>query len=674
MEKATLEGSGGVIELEGTLRIGRGQDNGLIISDVRVSRYHCRIEPTEQGWEIVDLGSRNGTFVNGRTVMRKVLLDGDRIEIGGRVFVFHCGRAVGSDTSYGSRFEEALGIRADTETIGLRIDRDSEQKRAVLEKLLYINRALAAELNLKRLLSMIMEKVLEVVRGERAFLILSEDGRLTTLASRNLDGEPIRKADLKVSHSVAKTVLESGKPILSVDAQDDERFKEFLSVYGLRLRSLICVPLKVGSEVIGVLYVDNRFERGAFDSDDLRILELFSDQASIAVRNARLFEENVSRQAELKAAMQRVSELNRHLKSLVEQKEQDLKKVQRIIAERSASLKYDYPEIITRSPMMFEVLHLVDRVSDVDVPVLIEGESGTGKELVARAIHRHSKRSRHRFVAVNCSAIPSELLESELFGYVRGAFTGAERDKKGLFELADGGTLFLDEIGDMPPNMQAKLLRAIEEKRLRRLGTSEEITVDVRVISATNKDLIRMVAEGRFRNDLLFRINAVTITLPPLRERSEDIPLLVDHFLSEIGDRSGTGKKRITPEAMDVLMRYRWDGNVRELKNEMERASALGRDTIDVEHLSPRLVDKVLKTDEDVEATTKLNARILSQQGLKLQQIKERVLQTAERTAIETALSLCNYNKSKTALMLGISRPTLDAKIKRYAITLKKKK
>jgi len=392
VEKATLEGADGVIELEGVLRIGRGKENSLVISDARVSRFHCRIEPTEQGWEIVDLGSRNGTFVNGRSVMRKVLLDGDRIEIGGKEFVFRCRGEVGSDTSYGSRLGEVLGAKADAETVGLRIDRKGEQGRAVLEKLLYINRALVAELNLKRLLSMIMEKVLEVVRGERAFLILSEGGELTTLASRNLNGEPIRKADLKVSHSVAKTVLESGKPILSVDAQDDERFKKFMSVYGLRLRSLLCVPLKVGGDVIGVLYVDNRFEKGAFDSDDLRILELFSDQASIAVRNARLFEENVRKQAELEAAMQRVSELNRNLQRLIEQKERDLKEARRLISERGSSLKHNYPEIVTRSQTMLEVLHLVDRVSETDVPVLVEGESGTGKELIARAIHNHSRR------------------------------------------------------------------------------------------------------------------------------------------------------------------------------------------------------------------------------------------------------------------------------------------
>ncbi|MCX7702781.1 MAG: sigma 54-interacting transcriptional regulator [Planctomycetota bacterium] len=673
MEKPRLESDGKVVELEGVVRIGRGQDNDIVVSEVRVSRYHCRLEKTENGWEIVDLGSRNGTFVNGRSIMRKVLLDGDEIRVGNQRFVFRSGTDAGVDTRYGnSPLDEIFKVDEERKSEKKRGKRDSEQERAVLEKLLFINRALGAELNLKKLLSVIMEKVLEVVRGERAFLILSDSGKLTTFVSLNLDGEPVKKADLKVSHSIAKTVLNSGKPILSVDAQDDERFKEFLSVHGLRLRSVLCVPLLVGQETIGVLYVDNRLERGVFDSSDLRILELFADQASIAVRNARLFEENLRKKEELEAAMRRVEELNENLKKLVEQKEHDLLEAQKLLSEQQVALKYEYPTIVTRSPTMLGVLHLIDRVTEADVPILLQGESGTGKELLARAIHEHSKRSRHRFVAVNCSAIPAELLESELFGYARGAFTGAERDKSGLLELADGGTLFLDEIGDMSANMQAKLLRVIEEKRLRRLGANEEIKVDFRIISATNKDLIRMVAEGKFRDDLLFRINVVTLTIPPLRERKEDIPLLVDHFLSDIARRNKTTKPHITPDAMDVLIRHTWDGNVRELRNEMERAAALSSGTIGVEHLSPTLLEKALRVTEDPQGTTKLSAKLLAQQNLPLSKIREKVLEMAEKTAIETVLASCGYNKSKTAKILGISRPTLDAKIKLYGITLEK--
>ena len=669
MEAAYLESERGVISLKGVLRIGRGQGNDVVIDEVRVSRYHCRIEKTENGWEIVDLGSRNGTIVNGRNVMRKVLLDGDEIRVGKQRFVFHGGMGVGTDTHYGAAIDESLGDRKE-----LQARRESEQERAVFEKLLFINRSLATELNLKKLLSVIMEKVLEVVRGERAFLILSDKGKLTTFVSLNLDGEPIRKADLKVSHSIAKTVFNSGKPILSVDAQEDERFKDFLSVHGLKLRSVLCVPLLVGGETIGVLYVDNRFEGGVFNSDDLRILELFADQASVAVRNARLFEENLKRKVELEAAMRRVEELNEHLRRLVEQKEHDLQEAQKLLSEQQASLKYEYPTVVTRSPAMLGVLHLVDRVIEMDVPVLICGESGTGKELIAHAIHEHSNRSRHRFVAVNCSAIPAELMESELFGYVRGAFTGAERDKPGLFEISDGGTLFLDEIGDMPLNMQAKLLRVIEEKRIRRLGSSEEMKVNFRIISATNKDLIRMVAEGKFRDDLLFRINVVTIKIPPLRKRPEDIPLLVEHFLQIISQKSGREKPYITPDAMDILIHHDWSGNVRELRNEMERAIALCSGTIGVEHLSPQLVDKVLKSTEDSETTARLNARILAQENRSLSEIRQRVLDVVEKTAIETVLVSSGGNKSKAARILGISRPTLDAKIRLYGITVEKKR
>ncbi len=650
-----------VVHLTGPLRVGRGADNDLVLAHSEVSRYHCRIEPTDTGWELVDLGSRNSTWVNGRRVVRKALMHGESVQVGPFVLIFTAGDGEGtsSDTAAG---KTAVGLR-EPET---RFEVALEGGAGAWEKLVEVNRALVSELNLKRLLHLVMAKVLDVVGAERAFLLLKEKGRLVTLVSRDLDGEPIHKADLKVSRNIAGTVMRTERPVLAHDAQEDERFRDFLSVHGLKLRSLMCVPLKLSGETIGVLYVDNRWERGAFDEEDLRILESFADQAAIAVRNARLFEENEARRRQIQTAMRKAEELNRKLQEVLASKERDLQDARRIIEERATRFRYDYSGILTRSPKMQAVFATLDRIIDSDVPVLVQGESGTGKELVARAVHENSSRRDKAFVAVNCSAIPGELLESEFFGYVRGAFTGAERDKPGLFEQADGGTLFLDEIGDMPPALQAKLLRVLEEKKVRRLGSEKECAVDVRIVSASNQDLVRLVAEGAFREDLLFRLNVVTVTLPPLRERPEDVPLLVAHFLKEIATRNETAEKRVSEEAMRVLERYSWPGNVRELRNEIERAFAMSDDAIDVEHLSPAFVERAMRS-ADLEGA-ELSARVLARKLRPLSEIRDEAVGVVERAAIEVALEACGWNKSKTARALAISRPTLDSKIKQYGI------
>ena len=238
---------------------------------------------------------------------------------------------------------------------------------------------------------------------------------------------------------------------------------------------------------------------------------------------------------------------------------------------------------------MYEIFHILDQVTDSDVPVLIQGESGTGKELIARALHFNSKRKDHPFVSENCSAIPETLLESEFFGYEKGAFTGADQDKPGLFEIANGGTLFLDEISEMNLDMQAKLLRVLQEGEIRRVGGKKTIRVDVRLISACNRDLAEEVRKKRFRSDLFYRINVITIELPPLRERKEDIPLLVEHFLQRGAKKIGR-KKRISPRALEYLMEYDWPGNVRELENEIERAMVLAEDVITPDVLSPSIL------------------------------------------------------------------------------------
>jgi two-component system, NtrC family, response regulator HydG len=313
------------------------------------------------------------------------------------------------------------------------------------------------------------------------------------------------------------------------------------------------------------------------------------------------------------------------------------------------SERYALPGIIARSPEIRRVLDLVARVAPTDATVLIHGESGTGKELIAKAIHHASARAREPFVAVNCGALPESLLESELFGHVRGAFTGASMGKKGLFEEAHRGTLFLDEIGEMTPALQVKLLRALQDGEIRSVGSTQSITVDARVLAATNRDLEQMMRQGTFREDLFYRLNVIALTLPPLRERREDIPVLAEHFLTRFASRQGR-MLRLSAEALDRLLAYAWHGNIRELENAMERAAILaGGDAVGADDLPPHIAARL-----DLGGPPSLP--------------RQMSLADAERACIVQTLERCGWNHSRAADALGIGRTTLWRKRKEYGI------
>jgi transcriptional regulator with PAS, ATPase and Fis domain len=305
---------------------------------------------------------------------------------------------------------------------------------------------------------------------------------------------------------------------------------------------------------------------------------------------------------------------------------------------------------------MLEIFRIIDRISSSNAPVLINGESGTGKELIANAVHQNSPRKGKVFVSENCGALTESLLESELFGYVKGAFTGAHKDHKGLFELAEGGTLFLDEVGDMSPGMQKKLLRVIQEGVIRRVGGKDYIPVDVRIISATNKDLMNEVQAGNFREDLYYRLNVINLRLPPLRERREDIPELVEQFLAELEHETGT-RKKVEPEAMQRLERYTWPGNVRELRNEIKRVCALAEGDVRVQDLSDTLL-----AGENRDVPFQLLERDLSH--LTLRDAMERL----EKEMIRSAIHQARGNKSKVADMLQVPKTSLYNKINKYGL------
>jgi transcriptional regulator with GAF, ATPase, and Fis domain len=513
---------------------------------------------------------------------------------------------------------------------------------ARLRRLLRINKRLNSELRLPRLLETIVDTVIELCDAERGFLLLEDDaGELGVKVARNIDQKTLETAEFELSRSIARRAAAGGEPIVTIDAAGDTRFREALSVSDLHLRSVLAVPLVVKGRAVGTIYADHRLRKGAFDDEDVKVVLDFADQAAIAIENARLL-------AELRRRERQVDALNRRLEVELAARGEELSGMKQELRENREALavRYDYRNIVGRTPRMLELFRLLDRVTDTALPVVIQGESGTGKELVARAIHFNGPRKDRPFVSENCAAIPETLLESTLFGYVRGAFTGAERDTRGLFEVADGGTLFLDEVGEMSPAMQGKLLRVLQEGELRRVGAERTRKVDVRVVVATNRDLQRMVEEGKFRQDLYFRLAVARIALPPLRDRREDIPLIVNHLLAK------HAPKPLEPSALARLVAYRWPGNVRELENELQRAHALSGERITVTDLSPAIA---AASEAEAVAATDLDSLLL----------KPRV-ERLERALLREALGRSGNNQTKAAELLGLSRFGLQKKLKRY--------
>jgi transcriptional regulator with GAF, ATPase, and Fis domain len=704
-----------VFEFEdGKITVGRAETNFIQIEDPASEPEHFQIERTPEGrFKLVDLETKAGTEVDGIKVNAHLLEHGDRIYVGETSVLFECpaapapasktktaripilgrggrrrtrplptrplalspasqGPITSDDLKYAlqalveakgaSALDQARGVLEQLyqEHAGRPLVAGLEAEREKLYRLLEINKALNAEHNQKKLLELIMDSVIEMAKAERGFLILKEKESLAIKVARNFDREDVRRPEFKVSHSVAEEVLRTGKPILSADALHDPALPAAGSVADLKLRSLLCIPFRVREQVTGCVYIDNRFETGLFRTADLPVLQGFADQAALAIENARLFEENVARQEELKRTHDEIERLNAQLKAKVEKQYEELAKVKQDLhaSRKDVALRHDFSQIIGKSRAMQDVFQVLDRVIDTDEPVFVHGESGTGKELVARAIHFNSPRAKGgKFVSENCSAIPDTLLESELFGHEKGAFTGAVATKIGLFELAHKGTLFLDEIGDMSVDMQKKVLRAIQEGEIRRVGGKDVIRVDVRIISASNKDLNELIKTGHFREDLFYRLCVVKITLPPLRNRKEDIPLLVEHFLARIAHDGGQPRKPVDEVAFWYLQNYGWPGNVRELDNEIRRAVALSDGEITVDSLK-----------EEIRSQDLFKPVLRLPEGSALKDVVKQAVEDVERRLISKVLEECGWKKTDAARSLGVSRPTLDAKIEAYGL------
>jgi transcriptional regulator with GAF, ATPase, and Fis domain len=456
--------------------------------------------------------------------------------------------------------------------------------------------------DLTELLDALMDAVIEITNADKGFLVLLEAENLDVKVARNLNRENIADAVSQLSDSIIAKVVRSKKPVIVSDAMSDDEFGSAKSVMHLKVSSVICVPLLDRGRLLGLIYVGNDSIRDLFQDQTLRVLTVFSSQASLIVSNGLL-----------------LNELRHDNKRLSDRLEQ-----------------YRFGEIVGTSPPMQSVFRKVEKIAPTDISVLITGETGTGKELIAREVHNRSPRAGKPFVTVNCGAIPENLLESELFGHVKGAFTGAVANKQGKFQAADGGTLFLDEIGEMPIELQVKLLRAIQEKVVYRVGDTRPETCDIRILAATNRDLEKEIAGGRFREDLYYRLNVVNVELPALRVRGDDVLVIARYLLSRYAREYDAKVKGFSPNASVAIRKHNWPGNIRELENRIKKAIVLSESTV----IGP----------DDLGLTGDVLPNILT-----LADAKEKF----QREYINEVLALNNGNRTKTARDLGVDPRTV---------------
>ncbi|XYI01481.1 sigma 54-interacting transcriptional regulator [Sorangium sp. So ce1128] len=516
----------------------------------------------------------------------------------------------------------------------------SAGRAAKLERLLEVFRKLNSSVEIADILAMAMDAAIDLTAAERGFLLLEQPGgELRVAVARNVDREKVGRSHLKFSYSIAERAIATQEPVVTVDAQEDERFREHASVHAMRLRSVIAVPIRSPDGVLGALYLDNRFRRARFAPEDVDLLLAFADQVALALRNARLVEDLRRRTVELEAERRRVEELLRGQAAEIDRLQEEV-----LVRQQALEHRYDYGAIVGRGPALRAVFATLDRVVDTPVSVLVTGESGTGKELVARAIHFAGPRKGGPFMGINCAALPAALLESELFGHVRGAFTGADRDRTGLVVAARGGTLFLDELGEMPLEVQAKLLRVLQEREVRPVGSAEAVRVDFRLVCATNRDLLAETARGRFREDLYYRVAVVQIRLPPLRDRLEDLPELALHFVRRAAEQLGRPAPLLSREALRRLGQHGWPGNVRELENVITKAVVL----CDGRKIGPDDVDLPRARDGGGRGAPRSPRD--------------------ERAALLGALERTGWNAVQAAREAGMSRATFYRKLRRLGI------
>jgi two-component system, NtrC family, response regulator HydG len=522
--------------------IGRDRTTTLCIADASVSRRHSQIEKENEQFVILDLESLNGTFINDVPVKRRRLQHGDRVRIGDSQFLFLLHDGDVNSKSSEIRFDDQQIISGST--LQVRFNDALYLMARDLSALMKVSTTINAVRGVEELQQTLLELLFEVVPAQRGAILLTDpgpQGDASEFASVfGLNRQQGQDESIKVSRTITKWVLEHGESLLINNQAETKDLEPSASLIAARPGSILCVPLVMLERTLGVIYLDTKEPESVFDKDHVQLVSAISAITAVALENAR------------------------HIEWLVSEN-------QRLIADFNIE-----HNMVGESPRVRDVLQFISKVAPTDSTVLLSGESGTGKELVARAIHQNSKRANKAFMAVNCAALAESLLESELFGHEKGAFTGALGLKKGRLEIADGGTVFLDEIGELSLALQVKLLRVLQERDFERVGGTRTIKVDIRLITATNKNLEEAVSAGTFRQDLYYRLNVVGLEMPPLRDRQEDIPLLANYFAAKYGEKCNRRITGISAEAQVRLRNYDWPGNVRELENAIERAIVLG--------------------------------------------------------------------------------------------------
>ncbi|MBA3442939.1 MAG: sigma 54-interacting transcriptional regulator [Pyrinomonadaceae bacterium] len=581
--------------------IGREASNRIPITDISVSRRHCVIKREAEQFKLSDVDSLNGTFVNDVPVKERLLKEGDRIRIGDTLFLFLLEEDDALQPA-SLQFDDTHVMH--TATVRLRLEDALYLMARDLSALMKISTTINSLRSMDALQHRLLELIFEVVPAEHGAVLLVEEGQEDFAThfgwERGAGGAEQVGQPVRVSRTIARQVLQEGVALLSNDVSESEAFRATTSLIASQTRSLLCVPLQIFEKVLGVIYLDTRDPKARFDEDHLQLLTAIANIAAAAIENVRHLEwlegENRRLHTEIKIEHNMVGESRR----------------------------------------MHDVYQFIARVAPTDSTVLIGGESGTGKELAAHAIHLNSPRAGKAFVAINCAALTETLLESELFGHERGAFTGAVVQKKGKLEVADGGSIFLDEVAELAPTLQAKLLRVLQEREFERVGGTRSIKVNIRLIAATNKDLEERVKDGSFRQDLYYRLNVVRLMMPPLRERREDISLLASYFTAKCSQKCKRKVSGISAEARAYLMSYDWPGNVRELENAIERAVVLGSsDFIRPEDLPEAVLEGEPSTDV---AVTKYHEAI----------------KQAKKQLILKAVEEAHGNYTEAAKLLGV--------------------
>jgi transcriptional regulator with GAF, ATPase, and Fis domain len=566
--------------------IGRADGSDVVLADATLAPIHANLLRKGNHFTLSVIDRATTFLYNGQRARSTDLKVGDEVVFGRYTVTLMEGEPKAAAPAAGTRMDEVEALR----------------------KLAEFSRDLMAEPSQERIFKKLLASVVEITGAEKGFLIAVKDGERFLAASHNVGKETLDIS--RVSDSIVERVMEDRKPLIVSDAMHDSTFANARSVMDLRLSSVMCVPLTYRNELLGVLYLGNDNVRNLFKQQDLAMLEVFAAQASMLVHTALLLNE--------------LTVSNRNLRDQLRQSSQGA--------------------MIGSCAPMKEIFKVLRRVAPTDLSVLVLGETGTGKELIARELHRLSSRASKPFVSINCGGIPENLLESELFGHRRGSFTGAVTDKVGKFEAADGGTLFLDEIGEMPMALQVKLLRVLQERVVERVGDVKGKAIDIRVISATNKNPPEEIQNGRFREDLFYRLNEITLNLPALRERGDDVHQIAQFLLNKYAEQYGSRTRGFSAGCLNAMKAYYWPGNVRELENRIKKAVVM----TDRQQLLP----------EDLGIEQRADRGALK----KLAEAEEEF----KKDYIRRALDQNNWNKAQTARELDVDPRTIFRYIEKF--------